>query len=364
MIPFLDLQRINARSRQAFHDALDRVLDSGRFILGPECESFENEYATYCGVKHCVGVASGLDALHLILRALDIGPGDEVIVPSNTFIATWLAVSHAGAVPVPVEPDERTFNLDPTKIVAAITPRTKAIIPVHLYGLVSDFSDIAALARERGIKVIEDAAQAHGARYEGRKAGSLGDAAAFSFYPGKNLGAIGDAGAITTNNDALAHAVRRLGNYGSSRKYAHDAVGFNSRLDEIQAAFLRVKLRGLDQDNARRRILAARYIAALKDTALVLPAVADASSHVWHLFVVRSRHRDRLQQYLRDFGIDTLIHYPTPPHAQRAYRGSKRATERLPLCERLSAEVLSLPIGPTMSEADIDSIVEVVRRAL
>jgi dTDP-4-amino-4,6-dideoxygalactose transaminase len=364
MIPFLDLHASNARNRQAFHDALDRVLDSGRFILGQEVDRFEQEFAAYCGARHCIGVGNGLDALHLTLRAMGIGPGEEVIVPSNTFIATWLAVSHSGATPVPVEPDPRTFNLDPTRIEAAITPRTRAIIPVHLYGLVSDIDRIAAIARERGLKVIEDAAQAHGARFKGRPAGSLGDAAAFSFYPGKNLGALGDGGAITTDDDELATRVRLLANYGSKTKYLHEAKGLNSRLDELQAAFLRVKLRSLDNDNARRRAVASRYVAALRNTELVLPEVADPLSHVWHLFVIRSAQRGRIQRHLRNAEIDSLIHYPIPPHLQLAYADLHVPAGSLPIAERLHEEVLSLPMGSTMSDDEVDITIDAVREAL
>ena len=272
-IPFLDLQGINLRHRADYREALERVLASGWLVLGPEVEAFEAEFAAYCGTKHCIGVGNGLDALHLVLRALGIGFGDEVIVPGNTFIATWLAVSYAGATPVPVEPLATTHGLDPDRIETAITPRTRAIIPVHLYGLPTDMDRINAIAARHGLAVIEDAAQAHGARYRGRRAGSLGKAAAFSFYPGKNLGALGDGGAITTNDDGLAVTLRRLRNYGSELKYRHELKGFNTRLDELQAAFLRIRLRALDDDNARRNAVAEQYLENLGDTPLRLPTV-------------------------------------------------------------------------------------------
>ncbi|MGK2953009.1 MAG: DegT/DnrJ/EryC1/StrS family aminotransferase [Thiobacillus sp.] len=363
MTPFLDLQAINARDREAFHRALDRVLDSGWFILGPELESFEREFAAYCGTRHCIGVGNGLEALQLILRAYGIGPGDEVIVPANTYIATWLAVSHVGATPVPVEPVEATYNLDPGRIEAALSPRTRAIIPVHLYGLPADMPAINALAARRGIKVIEDAAQAHGASIDGRRAGSLGDAAGFSFYPGKNLGALGDGGAVTTNDDSLAVQLRSLRNYGSTVKYHNDRKGFNSRLDELQGAFLRVKLRMLDADNLRRSEIAARYASALAGTGLVLPNMGHISRPAWHLFVVRSRRRSDLQAHLAARGIQTLIHYPIPPHLQVAYREFGFGANSFPVAERIHAEVLSLPIGPTMSDEDVVTIAAAVREA-
>lgn len=364
MTPFLDLKSINLRQRDAFHAALDRVLDSGWLILGEETQAFEREFAAYCGTRHAVGVANGLEALHLVLRAWGIGPGDEVIVPSNTYIATWLAVSYTGATPVPVEPDEATCNLDPARIEAAITPRTRAIIPVHLYGQTAQMEPLVALARRRGLKVLEDAAQAHGAHCNGRRAGALGDAAGFSFYPGKNLGALGDAGAVTTDDVALAERLRMLRNYGSREKYHNETVGYNSRLDELQSAFLRAKLPRLDADNARRAQIAAHYSRELGGIeSLVLPSVALGCEPVWHLYVVRHPRRDALAQALAQLGIGTVIHYPIPPHAQPAYRSLGIAAGALPIAERLHAQVLSLPIGPTMNDAEVDAVVQAVRAA-
>jgi dTDP-4-amino-4,6-dideoxygalactose transaminase len=364
MIPFLDLRSINARHEAEFREALERVLASGWFIQGRELEAFEAEFAAYCGAKHCVGVGNGLDALHLVLRALGIGPGDEVIVPSNTFIATWLAVTYCGAKPVPVEPDPRTFNLDPDRVEAAITPRTRAIVPVHLYGLPADMDAIVAIAARHGLRVIEDAAQAHGARQRGRRTGALGDAAAFSFYPGKNLGALGDGGAITTDDAELARAVRALSSYGSHEKYRHVVKGFNSRLDELQAAFLRVKLRRLDADNERRRAIADRYRERVAGAKLLLPQCPPGLEHVWHLFVVRSQRRDALQRALLERGVQTLIHYPVAPHLQGAYLDLGAGAGSYPLSEQLHREVLSLPIGPTMSDDDVDAVARAVEDSL
>lgn len=345
-VSFLDLKSINLRLRDELHDAFDRVLQSGWVILGKELDAFEQEFAAYCNVTHCIGVGNGLEALHLVLRAWDIGAGDEVIVPSNTYIATWLAVSYAGATPVPVEPDPQTHNIDPQRIEAAITPRTKAILPVHLYGQPADMDPILAIAGKHGLKVLEDAAQGHGAEYKGRKTGGLGHAAGFSFYPGKNLGALGDAGAVTTNDDQLASRIRSLRNYGSKVKYVNDEKGFNSRLDELQAAFLRVKLKHLDTDNQSRKQLATFYLQALQGSGFVLPHVPQWAEPVWHLFVMRSQQRDALQKKLKESGIDTLIHYPIPPHRQQAYR--ELAAHQLPLADQLSREVLSLPLTPHM----------------
>lgn len=364
MIPFLDLRAINLRDKEDFQRALDRVLDSGSLILGPEVEAFEHEFAAFCGTSHCIGVANGLDALHLVLRARDIGPGDEVIVPSNTFIATWLAVSYAGATPVPVEPLDSTCNLDPSKLARAMTPRTKAIIPVHLYGQPADMDPILDVARAHGCVVIEDAAQAHGASYRGRRAGSLGDAAAFSFYPGKNLGALGDAGAITTSDDVLADKLRALRNYGSRVKYHNDFKGFNSRLDELQAAFLRIKLQRLDQDNRTRQTIASQYLKELQGLGLGLPQVLEGCTSSWHLFVVRHARRADLQQQLVQRGVHTLIHYPVAPHQQQAYADMGFEAQRFPLACRIHDEVLSLPIGPTMNPTQVSSVIDAVRQAL
>lgn len=355
-VPFLDLSAAYQELRVGLDAAYRRVMDSSWFILGKEVDAFEKEFAQFCGAGFCIGVGNGLDALHLILRALDIGPGDEVIVPSNTFIATWLAVTHAGATPVPVEPDEATYNLDPSLLRAVITSRTKAIIPVHLYGQPADMAGISAIAEEFGLKVIEDAAQAHGAVYRGRRAGSLSCAAAFSFYPGKNLGALGDGGCVVTSDAALAERVRMLSNYGSLQKYHHDAVGFNTRLDELQAAFLRVKLQQCDAWNDRRRVVAARYLERLADADLVLPQVLSEVDPVWHLFVVRVKRRSQVAKSLADRGIATQIHYPVPASRSGAYASAQFAAGSLPLAERLSDEVLSLPIGPHLTLSDVDVV--------
>lgn len=364
-IPFLDLKAVNLEQSAEMEEAFHRVLQSGWFILGEEVAAFEDQFSSYCECRHAVGVANGLDAIFLILKAYGVGPGDEVIVPSNTYIATWLAVTHCGAVPVPVEPVEATYNIDPAKIEAAITPRTKAIIAVHLYGQVADMDPINAIARHHGLKVIEDAAQAHGARYGGRRAGSLGDAAAFSFYPGKNLGALGDGGAVTTNDADLAEAVRVLRNYGSQVKYHNEVVGFNSRLDELQAALLKVKLSRLDEANGRRSAIAGRYTERLSETAgLTLPFVPDASEPVWHLYVVRHRQRDALAKLLAGAGIGTMIHSPIPPHRQRAYAALGYAEGRFPLSEAMHREVLSLPMGPTMTFAQVDEVIVELRKAI
>lgn len=360
MIPFLDLRNINLREREAFHEALDRVLDSGYLIQGPELCQFEAEFAAYCGTKHCIGVANGLEAIHLILRAYGIGPGDEVIVPSNTFIATWLAVSYCGATPIAVEPNEGTYNINPARIEAVITPRTKAIIPVHLYGQPAEMESIIALARRHNLKVIEDAAQAQGAVYQGQRTGRLGTAAAFSFYPGKNLGALGDAGAVTTDDDELAGRLRMLGNYGSAVKYHNQVKGYNSRLDELQAAFLRIKLRSLENDNARRSVIATQYLSALANSGLVLPQVPVHCQPVWHLFVVRSTKRDELKKRLEERGVHTLIHYPIPPHMQEAYRDQGLCEGTFSISERMHREVLSLPIGPTMTDEQVEATIAAV----
>lgn len=362
-VDFLNLARVNAPHDAALRQAVGRVMDSGWYVLGQEVQAFEQEFARFCGAAHCIAVANGLDALHLTLRALGIGPGDEVIVPSNTFIATWLAVSQAGATPVPVEPDPATHNLDPQRVRAAITPRTRALMPVHLYGLPAEMDCLNAIAREHGLKVIEDAAQAHGALYKGRSAGSLGDAAGFSFYPGKNLGALGDGGAITTSDDALAERVRRLRNYGSSVKYRHEVQGVNSRLDELQAAMLRVKLPHLQRENAARACVARAYRQSLQDLHdrgdLLLPDEPAGLESSWHLYVVRSRQRDALQAWLAQRGIGTLVHYPTACHLQGAYAGC--AWPALPLAEQLQHEVLSLPMAPYLSAEEVQAVVAAVR---
>ncbi|HRJ73182.1 MAG TPA: DegT/DnrJ/EryC1/StrS family aminotransferase [Terrimicrobiaceae bacterium] len=350
-IPFLELKPGYLELKAEFDAAYQRVMDSGWVLLGKELEAFEAEFAAYSGTRHCIGVANGLDALHLLLRAMQIGPGDEVLVPSNTFIATWLAVSYAGATPIPVEPDQRTYNIDPGRLEAAITRRTKAIIPVHLYGQPADMDPINAITAKHGLKVIEDNAQAQGAKYKGRPTGSLGDAAATSFYPGKNLGAFGDGGGVTTNDDDLADRVRTLRNYGSKVKYHYEYQGMNSRLDEIQAAFLRVKLSVLDAWNSRRKAIAATYLAGLggRRSDLVLPFVPEWADPVWHLFVIRHPQRDALQKHLASAGVGTQIHYPIPCHQTAAYRKEGQPSYSLPIAEELSGTVLSLPIGPHLS---------------
>ncbi|WP_022803011.1 DegT/DnrJ/EryC1/StrS family aminotransferase [Deinococcus ficus] len=363
-VPFLDLKAPYLELQGEIDAAVTRVLQSGWYLLGDELEAFELEYATYTGTRHCVGVGNGLDALHLVLKAWDIGPGDEVIVPSNTYIATWLAVTQVGATPVPVEPNEHTYNLDPSLIRTAITARTRAIIPVHLYGQPADMGPILEIARAHKLFVLEDAAQSQGARYDGRSAGGLGDAAAWSFYPGKNLGAFGDAGAITTNDDALAARLRKLRNYGSAVKYVHELQGGNTRLDEVQAAVLRVKLRHLDEWNDRRRRIAQAYTKRLANKGLVLPKVMAGAEPVWHVYVVRSPDREALQRKLAEAGVQTLIHYPTPPHLQGAYASLGWTEGQFPLSEKIHREVLSLPIGPHMSDAQVESVIGAVEAAL
>ena len=346
-VPFLDVGATYRELQAELDAAYRRVMVAGWYILGEEVERFEAEWAAYCGTKHCVGVANGLDALHLALRAWGIGPGDEVIVPSNTYIATWFAVSYAGATPVPVDPDEQTYNIDPVRIESAITARTKAIIPVHLYGQPADMDPIREITSRHGLEVLEDAAQAHGARYKGRRAGGLGHAAGWSFYPGKNLGAFGDGGAVTTDDSDLADRVRLLRNYGSRTKCDNEVRGFNSRLDPLHAALLRVKLRHLDEWNQRRRDVAERYTHGLNGARdLTLPEVPAWADPVWHQFVVRHPRRDLLQQHLTTEGIATLVHYPVPPHLSGAYRDLGLREGQFPVAERLAGEVLSLPMGP------------------
>lgn len=358
-VPFLDLGLINERYKAEFRIAFERVLSSGRLVLGMEVESFEQEFAKYCGVRNCIGVANGLEALQLVLRAWNIGVGDEVIVPSNTFIATWLAVSNSGATPIGVEPDSVTFNINHDSIEKAISPRTRAIIPVHLYGQPAEMDAILSIAKKYGLKVLEDAAQAHGSLYKGRTAGSIGDAAGFSFYPGKNLGALGDGGAIVTNDNELAGRVRILRNYGSRIKYQHDVLGCNSRLDELQAAFLRVKLPYLDSDNKRRREIADLYLRGLQGIDITLPTHPIYIDPVWHLFVIRVRDRELLRDRLSQRGIGTLIHYPIPPHKQNAYASFSKNIA--PLADKLSAEIISLPMGPHLSDSDVLDVIGALR---
>ena len=359
-IPFLDLGASYREIKQELDEAYQRVMSSGWYILGQEVTAFEREFAAYCGARHCVGVGNGLEALELILRSYDIGSGDEVIVPANTYVATWLAVSSVGATVVPIEPLERTYNIDPTRIDAAITSRTRAIIAVHLYGQPADIDQISEITQRHGLKLVEDAAQAHGARYRDRRVGALGDAAGWSFYPTKNLGAYGDAGGVTTNDSELAERVRALRNYGSKSKYYNQEKGINSRMDELHAALLRVRLRYLDEWNSRRSKTAARYSEGLRGVELLLPEVADNTDPVWHLFVVRAKRRDALQSHLKKCGVDTLSHYPVPPHLQQAYRDLGLMEGSLPVTEMIHREVLSLPMGPHLSESQVGRVVEAI----
>lgn len=355
-VPFANVAAAYFELKGEIDAAVSRVLSGGRYINGVELEQFEEEFARYCGARHCVGVSNGLDALMLILRALEIGANDEVIVPSNTFIATWLSVSHAGATPIPVEPCEDTFNLDPDRIEAAITSRTRAIVPVHLYGAPADLDPINAVAGRHGLPVIEDAAQAHGAIYSGKRVGSCGVAAAFSFYPTKNLGAMGDGGAVTTSDAQLAARLRRLRNYGSDVRSSYDTLGFNMRLDEVQAAILRVKLRCLDEWNERRQSLAAAYARELTFSDIRLPTEPAHCKNVWHLYVVRSAHRDAIRANLKRRGFDALIHYETPPHLQNAYASLGYEQGDFPIAESMHREVLSLPMGPHLDEATVTRV--------
>lgn len=361
-VSFLDLKAINAACRDELAEAMGRVLDSGWYILGGEVTAFEKEFATYCGTSHCLGVANGLDALILILEAYkELGvfaEGDEVLVPANTYIASILAISRAGLTPVLVEPDPASYNLDPKRLREKITSRTRAILVVHLYGAVADMDPILEIAAEAGLKVVEDVAQAQGARHNGARAGALGDAAGFSFYPGKNLGALGDAGAVTTNDAALAEAMRALRNYGSHVKYENLYKGYNSRLDELQAACLRVKVPRLDAENARRREIARLYHEGIRNPRIVLPLEVEGEGCVWHLFVVRAVDRAALQKHLDAAGIQTVIHYPIPPHKQQAYKEWRDLS--LPITEAIHREVLSLPMGPHLSDAQVLRVIEAV----
>ena len=365
MIKFLDLHKINERFRSEMDAAAKRVLDSGWYLLGKECEAFEREFAAYCGVKHAIGCANGLDALKLIVRAMGIGPGDEVIAPANTYIASLIAISASGATPVLVEPDLATYLIDPAKIEEKISPRTKAIMVVHLYGRACAMETIGAIAVRHGLRVIEDCAQAHGAALNGKRVGALGDAAGFSFYPGKNLGCLGDGGAVTTNDDALAAKIRALRNYGSDVKYHFPYRGTNSRLDEIQAAWLRVKLPHLDADNVRRAEIAVRYCREIANERVVLP-VEDGRretgdgrlGNVWHVFPVRVEKRDAFQAYLTEMGIQTVIHYPIPPHRQPAY--AEWHGLKLPITEKIHATIISLPISPVMTEDGVSEVIAAV----
>lgn len=359
-VPFLDLKATYLELKSELDEAFHRVMNSGHYILGSEVKQFEEEFAHYCGVKNCIGVGNGLEALHLILLAYGIGPGDEVIVPSNTYIATWLAVTYTGAKIVSVEPDLATYNLDPQALEKAITSKTKAILAVHLYGQPADIDPINEIARKYNLKVIEDSAQAQGALYKGRKTGALGDASGFSFYPGKNLGAFGDAGAITTQDDRLAEKLRMLRNYGSKIKYENQCIGYNSRLDELQAAFLRVKLRYLDEWNERRCAVANQYLKSMSNTNIIFPSVDKNVNHVWHVFVVRTKDREALRNHLSSYNIDSLIHYPIPPHLQQAYVEMGCTNGSFPISEKIHNEVLSLPISPHMKESHIQNVIDAI----
>ncbi len=361
-IPFLDLKAAYLELKNDLDAAYQRVMDSGWYIMGAELETFEKEWAEYCGTRYCMGVGNGLEALHLILRAYDIGPGDEVIVPANTYIATWLAVSQCGARPVPVEPVETTYNLDPNRIEEKISSRTKAIMAVHLYGQAADMDGINSVARQYGLKVIEDAAQSHGALHKGQRAGSLGDAAGFSFYPGKNLGAFGDAGAVVSNDSDLIKKIQSLRNYGSHIKYHNEVKGYNSRLDELQAAFLRVKLHKLDEWNQRRNELAERYLQYINPDKYILPRVPDWANPVWHIFAVRCQEREALLNHLKAKGIGCMVHYPIPPHLQPAYAELQMAAGSYPISEKIHQEVFSLPLWPQLSLVEQDYVIETLNK--
>lgn len=361
-VTFLDLGTAYRDLRDEIDGAMARVAEAGWYIGGPEVAAFESEFADYCGAGYCVGVGNGLDALTLALRAMDVGPGDDVITSSNGYIATWLAISMTGATPVPVEPDPSTHNLDPARVEAAITDRTKVLLPTHLYGQPADLDPLLALARRHRLRVLEDAAQAHGAAYKGKRVGGHGDAVAWSFYPSKNLGAMGDAGALTTNDPEIAARVRTLANYGSSRRYVNEVKGVNSRLDPLQAAILRVKLPHLDGWNGRRLRIAALYRERLGNSGIGLPAVPDWADPAWHLFVVTSDTRDAFAAMLAKAGVQTLIHYPIPPHLQQAYSDMGMACGRFPIAERLAEQVLSLPIGPHMALEQAEQVADAVGR--
>lgn len=358
MIKFLDLHKINEQYRTEIDNKIKGVLDSGWYLSGKENEKFSKNFAEFCGVKHCIGVANGLDALNLIIKGYGFGVGDEVIVPANTYIASILAISQNNITPVLVEPDINTYNINLDLIEDKITENTKAIMIVHLYGQTVQMEKIWHLAKKYNLKIIEDAAQAHGAFYYGKRTGNLGDAAGFSFYPGKNLGCLGDGGAITTNDDDLAYKVKALANYGAIVKYNHVYKGINSRLDEIQAGILSIKLKGLDKDNTRRKEIAKYYRENINNPLIKLPFVFDEDSHVWHIFVVRTDKRDEFQKYLSDQGVQTIIHYPTAPHKQLAYQEWNDLS--FPITEKIHKEIISLPISPVMEDNEVIKIVEVV----
>lgn len=362
MVKFLDLKAGYKELREEIDCSISRVMNSGNYILGPEVSLFEEEFAKYCGSEYAVGVGNGLDALKLSLLAMGVEPGDEIIVPAHTYIATWIAVSQCGAVPVPVEPAANSYNIDIERIEEAITQRTKVIIPVHLYGQPVSLGPLLELANSNGLMVLEDAAQAHGATYKGNRIGSHGHAVAWSFYPGKNLGAFGDAGAVTTNNAELARNLRLLRNYGSGQKYYNELPGFNSRLDPIQAAILRVKLKNLNRWNARRADIARVYKENLTGLELKLPAENVDSQAAWHLFVVSTESRDQLSQYLLANGVETLVHYPVPPHKQKAYANTTLSQRNYPISEKLARTVLSLPIYPQLSNEDQEATVQIIKK--
>lgn len=360
MIKFLDLQKINNRFRDEMDTRIKEILDVGWYLSGKWNDTFAKNFAAFCGTKHAVGVANGLDAINLIIRGYGFGPGDEIIVPANTYIATILAITENGCTPVLVEPDMNTYNIDVEKIEEKITPRTRAIVVVHLYGQAVQMAKIWELAKKYNLKIIEDAAQAHGAIYDGKRVGNLGDAAAFSFYPGKNLGALGDAGGVTTNDTELFQRICAIANYGSDRKYHHIYKGVNSRLDEIQAALLDIKLPHLDADNARRREISKYYRENITNPKIILPKTYDENAHVWHIFAVRCENRDELCKYLNDHDVQTNIHYPTPPHKQGAY--SEWNDMSFPLSEEIHRTVASLPMSPVLTDAEVQTVVDLVNK--
>jgi dTDP-4-amino-4,6-dideoxygalactose transaminase len=363
-IPFLNLKRQYDFQKNEIDNAIGRVLNSGQFILGEEVTKFESTYAQYCESKYCCSVANGLEALKLSLLSLGLGKGDEIIVPAHTFIATWLAVTHIGATPIPIEPEEDSYNINPNLIQEKITNKTKAIIIVHLYGHPANIDPIKKIAKKNSLFLIEDAAQAHGAKYKKKMIGSHGDIVAWSFYPGKNLGALGDGGAITTNSLKLYEKIKILRNYGSDKKYINPSIGFNSRLDSIQAAILNVKLTFLNEANNKRNQIALKYLDAFQNSSLILPRICSDSTHVWHLFILRHSRRDIFIKELNKLGIQALIHYPVPPHLQKAYSCLQLSKGSLPVTEKICSEVMSLPIDPLMSDNEIDFVINGVHKAL
>lgn len=358
MIKFLDLKKINNRYREEIDSRIKNILDKGWYLQGEENENFTKNFANFCGTKFALGVANGLDALNLIIKAYGFGNGDEIIVPANTYIATILAISENGCIPILVEPDIKTYNINPDSIEEKITSKTKAIMVVHLYGQAVQMEKIWKIAKKYNLKIIEDSAQAHGAIYQEKHTGNLGDASGFSFYPGKNLGCIGDGGAVTTNDEELFNKIKAIANYGSDRKYHHIYKGVNSRLDEIQAAVLDIKLKHLDSDNNKRRGVSKYYRENIKNSKIILPETYDEKSHVWHIFAVRTQNRDEFQKYLTEKGIQTIIHYPTPPHKQGAYKEWNNLS--FPITEEIHNTILSLPISPVMTDSEIEKVVEVV----